>query len=231
MHDKLMVTMNERRIRAREIFQSGGLYCLTDSRLSRERDNVTVVKQMLNAGVRIVQYREKDRSQLAMYKECVAIRDITHQYGATFIVNDHIALAMAVCADGVHVGQDDLPVPVVRQIVGESMLIGLSTHSPEQVSEAVDNGADYLGVGPVYSTQTKRDVCASVGLPFVQYVVNNTELAFVAIGGIHAGNVAEVIGCGADCVAMISDIVSAPDISQRIRSIQTEICTGKRMRG
>lgn len=231
MHKQSVMTMHERRIRAREIFQSGGLYCLTDAKLSRGRDNITIVEQMLNAGIRIIQYREKDLSRLAMYQECMVIRGLTRRVGATFIVNDDIALALAVGADGIHVGQDDLPVPVVRQLVGESMLIGLSTHSPEQVQAAVADGADYLGVGPVYSTQTKKDVGAPVGLPFVQHVACNTDLAFVAIGGIHAENVSEVVRCGADCVAMISDIVSAPDIGQQIRLIQAEILSGKRLRG
>lgn len=231
MNDENNAAMNARRIRARDVFQSAGLYCLTDSKLSRGRDNLTIVEQMLSAGVRVVQYREKDRSQLAMYKECLAIRDLTHSFGATFIVNDDIALAMAVCADGVHVGQDDLPVPAVRLLVGESMLIGLSTHTPEQAQAAVCSGADYIGVGPVYSTLTKKDVGDPVGLFYVDYVAKNIALASVAIGGINAVNVAEVIRHGADCAAMISDIVSATDIGQQIQLVQTLIRQARCLRG
>ncbi|WP_231881738.1 thiamine phosphate synthase [Anaerosporomusa subterranea] len=223
--------MNARRIRARDVFQSAGLYCLTDSKLSCGRNNLTIVEQMLSAGLRIVQYREKNQSQLTMYKECLAIRDLTRSFGATFIVNDDIALAMAVCADGVHVGQDDLPVPAVRLLVGESMLIGLSTHTPEQAQAAVRLGADYIGVGPVYSTLTKKDVGNPVGLSYVDYVAKNIALASVAIGGINAANVAEVIRHGADCAAMISDIVSAADISQQIQLVQTLIKQARRLRG
>jgi thiamine-phosphate pyrophosphorylase len=221
----------ERRGRAREIFQSAGLYCLTDSKLSCGRNNVMMVEQMLSAGASLVQYREKDQSQLTMYRECLAIRELTRSFGATLIVNDDIALAMAVCADGVHVGQDDLPVPTVRRLVGESMLIGLSTHSPEQAQAAVHIGADYIGIGPVYSTLTKKDVGVPVGLAYVDYVARNVALASVAIGGINASNVAEVIRCGADCAAMISDIVSASNVSQKIQLVKKHIQEARRLRG
>ena len=215
-------TMRERRASVRDLFRTAGLYCLTDSQNSR-CTNVDAVRQMLEGGARIVQYREKGKNQLAMYQDCLAIREMTKSCGAAFFVNDDIALAIAVSADGVHVGQDDLPVPIVRQLVGESMIIGLSTHSPEQAQAAVQAGADYIGVGPVFFTRTKQDVGEPVGLSYVEYAAKNIELASVAIGGINSANAAEVIEHGADCVAMISDIVSAADIEKQVRDVSAVI--------
>lgn len=212
-----------RRTRTKTLFRTAGLYCLTDAQHSQGRDHLTVVSQMLSAGVRIIQYREKQQSQKVMYQDCLEIREMTRAAGAAFFVNDDIALAIAVDADGVHVGQDDLPVPVVRQLVGKSMLIGLSTHSPEQAQAAVQSGADYIGVGPVFPTLTKQDVGNPVGLSYVSYVAQQIPLAFVAIGGINTANVTDVVGAGADCVAMISDIVSAPDICTKAENLRTII--------
>ena len=223
--------MTLRRTKAKELFELAGLYCLTASELSQGRDNLAVVEQMVAAGARIVQYREKNKSQVEMYRECMAIRELTRGTGAAFFVNDDIALAIAVCADGIHVGQDDLPVPVVRQIVGNSMLIGLSTHSPQQAQAAVSLGADYIGVGPVYQTLTKKDVGEPVGLSYVNFVAQNVKLAFVAIGGITTANVGDVVGHGADCVAMISDVVSAPHIGEKVHQINTQILVARQMRG
>lgn len=212
-----------RRIRVKTLFRTTGLYCLTDAQHSQGRDHLTVVKQMLSAGVHIIQYREKQQSQKVMYQDCLAIREMTRAAGAAFFVNDDIALAIAVNADGVHVGQDDLPVPVVRQLVGESMIIGLSTHSPEQAQAAVQSGADYIGVGPVFSTMTKQDVGQPVGLAYVRYAAQRIPLTTVAIGGINAANVSDVIRAGADCAAMISDIVAAPDIRAKAEQLQAII--------
>lgn len=227
MNDRLA----SRRAKAKDIFRTAGLYCLTDSQLAGERGNLAVVEQMLAAGAQIIQYREKNKTQLEMYRECMLIRDMTRMQGATFFVNDDIALAMAVCADGVHIGQDDLPLPVVRQLVGEGMLIGLSTHSPQQARAAVELGADYIGVGPVYQTQTKKDVCAPVGLEYVNYVAKCIDLAFVAIGGISRDNLTAVIEHGAECVAMISEIIKAADIRQTVQSVRSEIQTAQALRG
>ena len=221
----------DRRSKAKEIFRTAGIYCLTDSQLAGERGNLAIVEQMLKAGAKIIQYREKNKTQLEMYRECLYIRNMTSVYEAAFFVNDDIALALAVSADGVHVGQDDLPVHVVRQIVGEDMLIGLSTHSPVQAQAALECGADYIGVGPVYKTMTKKDVCAPVGLEYVRYVADFIDLAFVAIGGINAANVKQVIENGADCVAMISDIITAPDISEKIKKVRSDIQRTQALRG
>ena len=127
-------------------------------------------------------------------------------------------------ADGVHVGQDDLPPAMIRQLAGDRMLIGLSTHSPQQAVAAEQSGAvDYIGVGPLFPTQTKRNVCAPVGLEYLDYVAGNIELPFVAIGGIKSNNMAEVRRHGARLIAVVTGIVGAADIPAAVARLRQEL--------
>lgn len=199
------------------------LYCLTAEQYSRGRDNIQVVKAMINAGIKIIQYREKEKKLLHKYNECLKIRELTREAGVTFIVNDDVDIAMLVEADGVHIGQEDLPVEKVRELVGEEMIIGLSTHSPEQAQDAIRRGADYIGVGPIYRTYTKKDVCDPVGLEYLDYAVKNVHIPFVAIGGIKEHNIHEVKARGAKCIAMVTEIVGAEDIEQKIANIRLKL--------
>lgn len=196
------------------------LYCLTSEEHSRGRSNIEVVGEMIEAGIKIIQYREKDKKARQKYEECRKIREMTRSSGVTFIVNDDVDIAIIVGADGVHIGQDDLPVEKVRELVGDEMIIGVSTHSPEQAADAVHRGADYIGVGPLFATQTKKDVCAPVGLEYLDYVVKNIEIPFVAIGGIKENNIAEVAGRGAGCIAMVTEIVGAENIRGKIIAVR-----------
>ena len=208
----------------RSRFPDTDLYGITASQFSLGRSNLEVVRQMLDAGIKIIQYREKDFSMLRKYRECLSIRTLTAQYGACFIVNDDVHLALAVESDGVHVGQDDLPVEKVREIVGDKMLLGLSTHSPEQALKAAKSGVvDYIGVGPLYQTFTKKDVQPAVGLEYLDYVVKQRQIPFVAIGGIKENNVADVIKHGAICVCLVTEIVGAQNIGARIKSVRARI--------
>lgn len=199
------------------------LYCLTAAHMSAGRSTLDVVAQMLEAGVRLVQYREKEKKAGEQYQECLRLRAMTREAGAALVVNDDVALAVAVGADGVHVGQQDLPLPAVRQVVGRDMAIGISTHSPQQARAAVAEGADYIGVGPLFATQTKADVCEPVGLEYLDWVAANIALPFVAIGGIKRHNVAEVVRRGAPCVALVSEITAAADIGEAIRAVRAEM--------
>lgn len=199
------------------------LYCLTAEEFSCGRGNIDVVKEMIDSGVKLIQYREKEKSMLEKYSECMEIRRLTKEAGVTFIVNDHVDLAMAVGADGLHVGQDDLPISVIRQITGGKIFIGLSTHSPEQAQQAVKDGVDYIGVGPVFKTYTKKDVCDPVGFEYLEYVVKNIDLPFVAIGGIKEDNVKEIVKRGAKCIAMVTEIVGAENINGKINSIRKQM--------
>ena len=200
--------------------QGADIYGLTDSRLSLGRPVSEVVEALLDAGVRIIQYREKDKYAGEMLEECRALRALTTKAGACFIVNDHIDIAMLCGADGVHVGQKDLPVPEVRKLVGPEMIIGLSTHAPEQARKAVEVGADYIGVGPIYATNTKVDVVAPVGLSYLDWVVANMDVPFVAIGGIKIHNVHDVTSHGAKCCALVSELVGAADIRKQVAEVR-----------
>jgi thiamine-phosphate pyrophosphorylase len=204
-------------------FPDCDIYCITASKLSLGRSNLDVVQQMLEANIKIIQYREKDFPMRQKYRECLDIRDMTARYNACFIINDDVHLALAVESDGIHVGQDDLPVEKVRDLVGDKMLIGLSTHSPEQAENAVKTGAvDYIGVGPLYQTSTKKDVQPPVGLGYLDYAARRHQIPFVAIGGIKESNLTEVVKHGANCVCLVSEITGAPDIGARIRDLRKQ---------
>jgi thiamine-phosphate pyrophosphorylase len=201
------------------LIRTGGLYGLTAEKFSLERSNADVVQAMLDSGIRIIQYREKTKKMGLKYQECLQLRAMTREAGAAFIVNDDIDLALLVGADGVHVGQEDLPLEAVRSLVGENMAIGLSTHSPEQALAAEARGADYIGVGPIFATRTKEDVCAPVGFAYLDFVAGNLNLPFVAIGGIKEHNLGEVAAHGARCMALVTEITAAADIRGKIAAL------------
>ncbi len=197
------------------------LYGITAEEYSLGRSDAQVVAEMLAAGVRLIQYRAKEKELAQKYRECLEIRRLTRDAGAVFIVNDHPDLAAMVGADGVHLGQDDYPIEEVRKLVGEEMMIGISTHSPSQAREAVRRGADYIGVGPLFRTFTKKNVCEPVGLEYLDFAVSSVTIPFVAIGGIKVQHVGEVRRRGARCMAIVTEIVGARDIRAKIEEIRT----------
>lgn len=201
-------------------FFTDAFYGITSEPHSKGRSNRNVVVQLLAAGIRIIQYREKEKSTGEKYEEALILQRLTREAGALFIVNDDPGLAAMVKADGVHLGQDDYPLPAVRSLLGPECIIGLSTHSPEQAVKAAAAGADYIGVGPLFPTRTKQDVCPAVGLDYLEYAVNHINLPLVAIGGIKEHNLAEVLACGAKCVAMVTELVGAESISGKIHSLR-----------
>ena len=218
--------MSARQITRQNILDTD-IYCLTAEKFSLGRSNVDVVRAMLDNDIRLIQYREKEKKMGAKYEECLAIRAMTREAGAAFIINDDIDLALAVGADGVHIGQEDFPLEVVRTLVGEAMAIGLSTHSPEEALDAVKRGADYIGVGPVFRTFTKEDVCDPVGFEYLEFVAGNVNVPFVAIGGIKEHNVADVVRRGACCVALVTEIVEAEDIGAKITALRQTMQSAK----
>lgn len=206
-------------------FLSTDLYGLTAEEYSLGRGNIEVVEQLIAAGIKVIQYREKDKKAGKMYDECKLIREITKQADVTFIINDYVDLALAVEADGVHIGQDDLPPEEVRRLVGDKMVIGLSTHSPAQANAAAAGVADYIGVGPIFSTKTKKDVCDPVGLAYLDYVAKNIDIPFVAIGGIKEYNINVVRKHGARIVALVTEIVGATDIPAKVQQIRRQLAS------
>jgi len=203
------------------------IYCLTAEKFSLGRSNIEVVRAMLDNGIKLVQYREKEKKMGAKLEECLELRRMTREVGAAFIINDDIDLAMLVDADGVHVGQDDLPIEAVRKLVGDDMAIGLSTHKPEEAHDAIKRGADYIGVGPIFRTFTKEDVCDPVGFEYLEYVAGNADIPFVAIGGIKEHNVADVVRRGASCVALVTEIVEAENIGEKINALRQTMQSAK----
>lgn len=218
--------MSARKITRQTILDTD-IYCLTAEKFSLGRTNVEVVRAMLDNGIKLVQYREKEKKMGLKFEECQAIRAMTRDAGAAFIINDDIDLAMAVGADGVHIGQEDFPLEVVRNLVGETMAIGLSTHRPEEALDAVKRGADYIGVGPIFRTFTKEDVCDPVGFEYLEYVANNVDIPFVAIGGIKEHNVIDVVRRGCNCVALVTEIVEAEDIGAKITALRQAMQSAK----
>lgn len=205
-------------------FLAADIYGITAAELSHGRGNEAVVNAMIQAGVKVIQYREKNMTPRDMYAECLVLREMTRKAGVLFIVNDSIDLALAVAADGVHVGQDDLPVGIVRRLVGENMIVGLSTHNLNQVTQAEAEGvADYIGLGPIYATATKLDAAAEVGVDMVRHAAAQTRLPIVAIGGIKADNIAPVKEAGASLFAVVSSLVSAADIGAAVRNIRSRL--------
>lgn len=205
---------------AMKCFKEFPIYGITAEAMSNGRDNMTVVKAMLEAGIKFIQYREKEKTGLARYEECLKLKKLTAKYGAAFIIDDFVDLAIAVDADGVHIGQDDLPVPAVRKLLGPDKIIGLSTHSPEQLEKAneIADLIDYIGCGPVYATNTKK-TAVPVGLEYVKYATEHAKMPFVAIGGIKEHNIHEVYNAGATTIAVVSDITSADDIVDKISKL------------
>lgn len=212
--------MSTRKI-TRENILDTDIYCLTAQKFSNGRSNLEVVREMLDSDIKLIQYREKEIKSGLKYEECLEIRRMTLDAGAAFIINDDIDLAMMVGADGIHIGQEDFPVEAVRKLVGDKMAIGLSTHSPEQAQDAVKSGVDYIGVGPIFRTFTKDDVCDPVGFDYLDYVVKNIDLPFVAIGGIKEHNISDVTVRGAKCVALVTEIVGAENIGATISDIRS----------
>ena len=200
-----------------------GLYCITGEGFSRGRTNIQVVREMIAADIKTIQYREKEKHDRDKYQECLEIRKMTEDAGVVFIVNDDVALALSVKADGVHIGQDDLPFHKVRELTGGDMIIGFSTHSPRQAGEAVAMGADYIGVGPIFRTFTKKDVCEPVGLEYLDYAVGNCPIPFVAIGGIKEDNIADVAGRGARLICAVTEILEADNIREKIISLREKM--------
>jgi thiamine-phosphate pyrophosphorylase len=163
-----------------------------------------MVKRVLDAGITFIQYREKQRTRREIYDEAIKLRELTRSYNAVFIINDHADIALAVEADGLHLGQDDLPLQEARKIMGRR-IIGISTHNVEQAQSAEAGGADYIGFGPIFHTSTK-DAGAPKGVDILKAIKQNCSIPVVAIGGISIDTFADVMNAGADAAAVATAI-------------------------
>lgn len=204
------------------------LYVITDSRISRGRSHREVIKAAIRGGATIVQYREKNASTHQMIDEALELRDLCRGHGVPFIVNDRVDIALAVDADGVHVGQDDMPASLARRLIGRDKIVGVSTENVEQARAAIADGADYLGVGAVFATATKPDAGKPIGIAGLMKIARASTIPIVGIAGIDASNAASVIRAGAAGVAVVSAIVSAEDAERAARELRKIVDAAKR---
>jgi thiamine-phosphate pyrophosphorylase len=194
-----------------------GYYFITDTGLSRE-GNLSDVKNALAAGVRIVQYRAKEVATRTMLAEAAELKNLCRS--AIFLVNDRVDVALAVGADGVHLGQEDLPYGTARRLLGTGKIIGITVGSVKEALTAARQGADYLGISPIFATRTKLDAGPPTGLPLLREIRNAVSLPLAAIGGITLANAAEVIAAGADMICAISEVVPRPDVCAAVEKFQ-----------
>ncbi|PYI55100.1 thiamine phosphate synthase [Paenibacillus flagellatus] len=187
------------------------LYAITGEQFHPGRSMLDVMEEAILGGCDIIQLRDKKSAKRDVLAKAKALRELTRRYGVTFIVNDHIDIALAVDADGIHLGQDDLPLADARRIVGDK-IIGISTHAIEEARQAERDGADYIGVGPVFPTKSKEDVVAPVTTSYVRQVADEIRIPFVAIGGIKLHNADQVLEAGATRLCAISEIVGSADV-------------------
>lgn len=195
------------------------LYAVTDRAWTGEQTLYEQVEAALKGGVTCVQLREKEMDETAFLQEAKDICALCHRYGVPFIVNDNVDVAIACQADGIHVGQEDMAAGEVRRRVGDAMLLGVSVHTVEEARRAVRNGADYLGLGAVFPTNTKTDV-EQMPNETLRAICDAVDVPIVAIGGINRGNILRLAGSGVDGVALVSAIFSAEDIEGACRELR-----------
>src|SRR3989442_414423 len=189
------------------------LHVLTDREWSRGRDMLSVAAAALDGGATVIQLRDKTASTRLLIEEGLALRALTRERGALLIVDDRIDVALAIEADGAHVGQDDdMPIALARKLLGPDRILGVSAGTLQEARIAVAGGADYLGVGPIYATNTKADAGQPIGLPLLPALASRYSTPLIAIGGIKIDNAAAALQAGETGIAVITAVVSAEDI-------------------
>jgi thiamine-phosphate pyrophosphorylase len=206
----------------RRLFQQVDIYPVTCEEFSQGRSNLEVLEAVIQGGARIIQLREKEYPKKDLYHLALKFREMTAKVGVLLIINDHVDIALAVGADGVHLGQEDLPLTVARQLAPE-LLIGASTHSLEDVLQAQKGGADYVNIGPIFPTRTKEGVERVLGPEAIATISPHVEVNFTVMGGINEANIDQVLAQGARRVAMVTAITRAADIAAKVRSLKEKI--------
>lgn len=202
-----------------EVFSKIDLYPVTDSSQSLGRSNYDVLEGLIAGGAGIVQLRDKNSNKKELHLMARRFRERTEQAGMLLIINDHIDIALAVGADGVHLGQDDLPLDAARAIAPD-LLIGISTHSLEQALEAQQGGADYINIGPIFPTGTKETPMAPLGPEAISGIRPHLAIPFTVMGGINRGNIALVLEAGARRVAVVTAVTKARDVAEEVRHLR-----------
>lgn len=199
------------------------LYVLTDAGAARGRDVVSLVAAALEGGATAIQLRDKSPSARDQIRVGQALRRLTREAGALFIVNDRVDVAYAVEADGVHLGQDDFPAEVARRILGPDAIVGGSAGNQDELAHCLQAGVDYLGVGPMYPTPSKPDAGSPIGPAGLAEIRRETDLPIVGVGGIGVQNLEPVVRAGADGVAVIGAVVGADDVRAAARRVRTAV--------
>ena len=194
------------------------LYAILDPEQTRDRAAETVLRELLAGGIKLLQLRAKSMPAGDFFLLACAARALTRSYACGLIVNDRADIALGSDADGVHLGQEDLPLHAARKLMGDR-IIGISTHDVAQARKAAEGGADYIGFGPMFGTTTKATGYSARGLAMISEVRRAVDLPIAAIGGITEANVKEVWQAGADSAAIISDLLGADDIAEKVRRI------------
>ncbi len=203
------------------------IYPVTCEDLSEGRINIQVLDAVLAGGAKIIQLREKHWEKRALYEVALVFRERTRRRDALLIINDHVDIALASRADGVHLGQDDLPVRAARQIA-PGLIIGASTHNLKEALRAEEDGADYVNIGPIFPTATKENAWQSLGVRAIEEIGPRLAVPFTVMGGINLGNIRQVRDVGACRVAMVTGITRAPDICSRVRELRAILGTNSR---
>ncbi len=192
-----------------------GIYVILDSKLAK-KPHFEIAREAILGGARVIQLREKHLPRQEVLAIARDLRALTRDYGVTFIINDDADMAAEVDADGLHIGQEDMSPSVARGIIGPHRILGLSTHTLEQAKKAMEQPVDYIGVGPVFPTRTKENPWPTVGVELIRSVRSQTSHIITAIGGIREEHIPELVEAGAHNIAMIGEIMTAPDIRSKV---------------
>jgi thiamine-phosphate pyrophosphorylase len=206
----------------RTAFAQVDLYPVTDQSQSNDRTNDEVLAGIIAGGARIVQLREKDLPERAFFGLACRFREVTERHGVLLIINDHLDIALACGADGVHLGQDDLPVSAARKL-GPDLLIGVSTHNLDEALAAQAGGADYVNIGPVFPTGTKKVAVPPLTPTAIRMIAPHLTIPYTVMGGINRSNIGQVLDAGARKIAVVTAVTSAPDIAAAVRKLRETI--------
>lgn len=197
------------------------LYLVTDRRVAGSRPIEEIVTEAVRGGVTVVQLREKELGDVDFLRQAIVLKELADRMGVPLIINDRLDIAMACGATGIHLGQEDMGCAQARKIAGEQLVIGVSVSTPEEAMKAEFDGANYLGVSPVFSTPTKTDTPGPAGLDGLRKIREKVRVPLVGIGGISVANAADVIRSGADGIAVVSAIMASQDPCMAARSLRS----------
>jgi thiamine-phosphate pyrophosphorylase len=206
------------------------LYLVTDSALSLGRSNLEIIRAAVEGGVTVVQLREKGATTRDFYEEGLKIKDFLESKRTPLIINDRIDIALALNADGVHLGQDDMPVNIARLLLGPDKIIGASVFTIDEAKAAELQGADYLGLSPIFVTETKPELIKQIGIEGIPRIKSSVRIPIVGIGSMNRANAYEVVKAGLDGVAVVSAICSQEDTKAAAAAIKAEVMRAKKLR-